>query len=139
VESTIKSDVPTIGSASGKVLIVDDNVDSSQMLALLLEAHGLEVSMVFRGKDAAHAVREHAPEVILLDIGLPDIPGDELAIELRASGETDAILVAVTGYSDDEAKRRIQAAGFDEHLVKPVTAQQILEVLGRLRTKRVAR
>jgi signal transduction histidine kinase/CheY-like chemotaxis protein len=117
-----------------RVLVVDDNADAAQMLATLLEAHGHEVSVEYDGTTGyARALRER-PEVMLLDIGLPDIDGHELARRLRASRETaGATLVALTGYGQSDDRERAREAGFDRHLVKPADLSELLRILTQVR------
>jgi signal transduction histidine kinase/CheY-like chemotaxis protein len=117
-----------------RVLVVDDNADAAQMLATLLEAHGHAVSVEYDGTGGlARALRER-PEVMLLDIGLPDMDGHELARRLRASPDTaGAILVALTGYGQSEDRERARAAGFDRHLVKPADLPELLRILAEVR------
>ncbi|MGI4721637.1 MAG: ATP-binding protein [Janthinobacterium lividum] len=117
-----------------RVLVVDDNADAAQMLATLLEAHGHAVSVEYDGTGGlARAVRER-PEVMLLDIGLPDIDGHELARRLRASPETaQATLVALTGYGQSDDRERAYEAGFDRHLVKPADLSELLRILAAVR------
>ncbi|MEX5747216.1 ATP-binding protein [Massilia sp. X63] len=117
-----------------RVLVVDDNADAAQMLATLLEAHGHVVSVEFDGTSGlARALRER-PEVMLLDIGLPDMDGHELARRLRASSETrGALLIALTGYGQSEDRERASAAGFDRHLVKPADLSELLRILAEVR------
>lgn len=117
-----------------RVLVVDDNADAAQMLATLLEAHGHQVSVEYDGTTGyARALRER-PEVMLLDIGLPDIDGHELARRLRAARETaDATLVALTGYGQSDDRDRAYEAGFDRHLVKPADLSELLRILAQVR------
>ncbi|RZJ85280.1 MAG: response regulator [Massilia sp.] len=117
-----------------RVLVVDDNADAAQMLATLLEAHGHVVSVEYDGTGGlARALRER-PEVMLLDIGLPDMDGHELARRLRASSDTaDAVLIALTGYGQSEDRERTRQAGFDRHLVKPADLSELLRILAEVR------
>jgi signal transduction histidine kinase/CheY-like chemotaxis protein len=117
-----------------RVLVVDDNADAAQMLATLLEAHGHAVSVEYDGTGGyARALRER-PEVMLLDIGLPDLDGHELARRLRATPETaGAILVALTGYGQSDDRERAREAGFDRHLVKPADLAELLRILAQVR------
>ncbi len=117
-----------------RVLVVDDNADAAQMLATLLEAHGHAVSVEYDGTSGlARALRER-PEVMLLDIGLPDMDGHELARRLRASADTaGALLIALTGYGQSEDRERTRAAGFDRHLVKPADLSELLRILAAVR------
>ncbi|MCA1245127.1 PAS domain-containing protein [Massilia sp. MS-15] len=117
-----------------RVLVVDDNADAAQMLATLLEAHGHAVSVEYDGTTGlARALREQ-PEVMLLDIGLPDMDGHELARRLRAAPDTaGACLIALTGYGQNEDRERAREAGFDRHLVKPADLSELLHILATVR------
>jgi PAS domain S-box-containing protein len=122
------------GTAPGarRVLVVDDNRDAAESLAMLLRATGHEVRTAHAGPAALEAARAHRPEVVLLDIGLPGLDGYEVARRLRAEpGFKGALLVALTGYGQDEDRRRSQAAGFDLHLVKPVDLATLQDALSR--------
>jgi CheY-like chemotaxis protein len=113
-----------------RILVVDDNEDAADTLAMLLEASGHEVLVEHSsGRALARAV-EAAPQVCLLDIGLPDMDGAELARRLRAMPETaGALLVAVTGYGQESDRARTRDAGFDHHLVKPIDLDRLQAVL----------
>jgi CheY-like chemotaxis protein len=127
-------------SAKRRVLVVDDNVDAANTMALLLRLAGHDVRTAHDGPSAIDAARTHPPEVILLDIGLPGMDGYEVARRLRASPTLDGcVLVALTGYGQEEDRRRSWAAGFDHHLVKPVEPQSLTELLAECtRSKRPA-
>jgi len=122
-----------LGAVQGgalRIMVVDDNVDAAATLAMLLEATGHDVMVEHEPRRALARAREQAPEVCLLDIGLPDMDGNELARHLRAQPETArAMLVAVTGYGQDSDRRRALEAGFDHHLVKPIDLQALEELL----------
>jgi len=103
-----------------RVLVVDDNVDAAEMLATLLEIGGHHVRMAHDGAGAIAAAGELLPEVVFLDIGLPDISGYEAAAALRGTaGMEDAMLVALTGWGTAQDRQRALQAGFDHHLTKP--------------------
>jgi PAS domain S-box-containing protein len=113
-----------------RILVVDDNEDAADTLAMLLEASGHEVLVEHSSRQALARAHETAPQVCLLDIGLPDMDGAELARRLRALPETaDALLVAVTGYGQESDRARTRDAGFDHHLVKPIDLDKLNEVL----------
>ncbi|WP_229422982.1 ATP-binding protein [Telluria aromaticivorans] len=117
-----------------RVLVVDDNVDAAETLGLLLEAHGHEVAVEHDSLRALERARGMAPDVCLLDIGLPDIDGRELARRLRARPETaGAVLVAVTGYGQQQDRIDALAAGFQHHLVKPVDMEALARLLDGVR------
>ena len=111
-----------------RVLIVDDDMDSAELLVQLLEMRGHEVRSVHSASGAVAEAALFLPQVAILDVGLPDMSGYELAKLLRSGeGMADCKLIAVTGYSGDAAIARGKMAGFDLHLVKPVD----LETLAR--------
>ena len=102
---------------------------------MILKLEGHEVQVTHDGGLAIEAVRRFRPEVVLMDIGLPGMDGYEVARRLRGDAELGAgiaLLVAVTGYAEDEARRRSQEAGFDHHLVKPVDPDGVLALLASL-------
>jgi CheY-like chemotaxis protein len=111
-------------------MVVDDNQDAAQMLAMLLEVQGHAVSVEYDGRGALQRARRELPQVMLLDIGLPDTDGYALARQLRAIPELQgATLVALTGYGQNEDRRLAEEAGFDHHLVKPADLAQVGEIL----------
>lgn len=113
-----------------RVLVVDDNVDAATMLGMLLETSGHAVFVEHGARAALETARVERPQVCLLDIGLPEIDGNELAQRLRAQAETtDSVLVAVTGYGQEKDREQSLAAGFDYHLVKPVDSDQLAALL----------
>jgi len=110
-----------------RVLVVEDNRDSAESLRLLLEAFGNEVAVAHSGPEGLAAAKAMRPDVVLCDIGLPGLDGFGVAAALRQSPETAAArLIAVTGYGDEEDRRRSREAGFDVHLVKPVEPERLL-------------
>jgi PAS domain S-box-containing protein len=115
--------------APRRILIVDDNVDSAESLALLLNLNGHDVHTAGDGPSALLAAQAHRPEVILLDIGLPRMDGYEVARRLRQDFPP-MILIAMTGYGQDDDRRKARAAGFDHHLVKPVDPNELVSLFG---------
>nr|WP_314631248.1 ATP-binding protein [uncultured Noviherbaspirillum sp.] len=116
-----------------RIMVVDDNVDAASMLVMLLEAGGHEVSMEHGSRRALERARIEAPQVCLLDIGLPEMDGNKLAHALRSMPETaTAVLIAVTGYGQESDRRRTLAAGFDHHLVKPVDTRKLAGILDKV-------
>jgi CheY-like chemotaxis protein len=104
-----------------RVLVVDDNIDAAESLARLLRLHGHEVRLAFNGVSALEVARVFRCEAVVLDIGLPGMDGYEVARRLRADPETrDALLIAASGYGQEEDRQMSQEAGFTHHLVKPV-------------------
>ncbi|RYE85849.1 MAG: response regulator, partial [Hyphomicrobiales bacterium] len=113
-----------------RMLVVDDNVDAAHMLAMLLEAKGHEAMVEHTAKRALERARTDLPDVCLLDIGLPDLDGNDLARQLRAQPETaQSIMIAITGYGQEQDRKRTAESGFDHHLVKPVNMEQLLRWL----------
>src|SRR5690606_19446992 len=108
---------PSIGS---RVLVVDDNIDAADLLAMVLRASHHDVVVAHTGPDALEALGEvETIEYALVDLGLPGMDGFELARRLRAS-QPGVVLVAVTGYGDAASRRLAAEAGFDHYLLKPV-------------------
>jgi CheY-like chemotaxis protein len=113
-----------------RILIVDDNVDAADSIAMLLGMEGHETRAVNTARAALLAVPDFRPEVVLLDIGLPEMDGYEVARRLRSQGGQHRMrLVAVTGYGQPADRRRAHAAGFDEHMVKPVEPTALQDFL----------
>lgn len=114
-----------------RILIVDDSADSADSMAELLTVLGHEARPVYTGLQALDAVRAFAPDVVLLDLEMPDMSGYEVLEALRAAGSTGAALrvFALTGRSSPEDRRRTGVAGFDAHLVKPLTVEALCKAL----------
>jgi PAS domain S-box-containing protein len=109
-----------------RILIVDDNLDAANTLAMVLRMDGHEVDSVHDGLQVVAKAREFRPQVILLDLGLPGLSGLEVARQLRASTDLNGVtLIALTGYGQEEDRRLTHATGFDHHMVKPVDLEQI--------------
>jgi len=122
-----------VTGAKLRVLVVDDNIDAAQTLQLLLDASGHEVLVAHTALEALEIAQRSAPELCLLDIGLPDISGNDLARGLRALPQTaQATLVAVTGYGSREDRELANAAGFDHYFVKPVDVEALLKLIAGL-------
>jgi PAS domain S-box-containing protein len=128
------------GEAHGgpvRVLVVDDNADVAEGLMMLLELLGHRVRVAHDGLAALEAVRANAPDLMLVDIGLPGMDGYEVARNVRQDSRLKGVvLVALTGYGRDEDKRKAIEAGFDDHLVKPLTAETFQKLLGRLEPRK---
>jgi PAS domain S-box-containing protein len=116
-----------------RILIVDDNRDSADSLAMLLEITGNKTFVAHDGDEAIAAVEKHRPEVVLLDIGLPKLSGHEVCRRVREQPwGKDIVVVALTGWGQEEDRRKSQEAGFNGHLVKPVNYDELLELLSSL-------
>lgn len=137
IPTSLPADVPSASPTSvlraeaKRILVVDDNKDAAQALALMLTIEGHHVLEASDGPSAIEAARVFRPQLVLLDIGLPGMDGFEVAKRLRQCPETrGAVLVAVTGYAEPEILRRSREAGFSRHLVKPVEMAELLELVG---------
>jgi PAS domain S-box-containing protein len=112
-----------------RVLVVDDNRDSADTMAGLLQALGHDGLAVYDGSAALEAVREFEPRIILLDLNMPGLDGYAVAQQLRRSGSTRLFIGAMTGYGQEADRQRTLEAGFDAHLTKPVGVEQLLELI----------
>jgi PAS domain S-box-containing protein len=125
---------PDHGPRGRRVLVVDDNSDSAETMVILLQIWGHDVHVATDGPTALAVAAERRPEVVLLDIGLPGMNGYDVARRLREiPGMEHVVLVAMTGYGQEEDRRRSWEAGFTRHLVKPIASEILKEVLGDLR------
>jgi len=113
-----------------RCLLIEDHVDAAESLAMLLQLIGHEVEVAFDGADGLAKARNQHPEVVLCDIGLPGMDGYAVARALRAAPETSsAFLIALTGYGQDDDRRRALEAGFDAHLTKPANLEELRRLL----------
>jgi CheY-like chemotaxis protein len=114
-----------------RVLIADDNRDAADSLAMLLEVVGHSVEVVNDGQQALASIEALRPEVALLDIGMPEVDGYEVARRVRLDSRfKKMLLIAVTGWGQESDKARAAAAGFDLHFTKPIEPQMLIEMLG---------
>jgi nitrogen-specific signal transduction histidine kinase len=124
---------PDAAPGTRRVLVVDDNDDSAETMATLVGLWGHDVRTAHDAASALRGAVEHQPELVLLDIGLPHVSGYEVAVQLRAlPGLERVVLIAMTGYGQEEDRRRTQAAGFAHHLTKPVRPETLKEILASL-------
>lgn len=124
---------PARAAPKRRILVVDDNVDAAESLALLLRLEGHDVWVAHDGPAALTAVNANAPDIVFLDIGMPVMNGYEVAQRLRQRpGVNNVLLVAMTGWGQEEDRRRSQEAGFDRHLVKPVEPEALQQLLAAL-------
>lgn len=127
-----ESPADTVAKPSGqvRVLVVDDNHDVALTLAALVRYSGHEVRTAHDGPAAIEAARSYLPQLVLIDIGLPGMDGYEVARALRGQlGLDDAVLAALTGYGQEEDRRRSEEAGFDRHIVKPIRNETLASLL----------
>ena len=121
------------------MLIADDLPDAARSLAMLFEMYGADVRISFDGAQTLRAAEDFRPEIVLMDISMPGMSGYETARAIRGTPWGHAmILVALTGWGRTRDLEDARAAGFDDHLLKPVDPERLLEVISRLRERRGA-
>ena len=112
-----------------RVLVVDDNQDAADSLAMLLQARGDVVVTAYDGEQALEAEAGFDPGIVLLDIGLPRLSGYDVARAIRARRGNAVLIVAITGWGQEEDRQRSRDAGFDHHFTKPVDIERLLDTL----------
>jgi CheY-like chemotaxis protein len=125
------SNNPATPTETRRILVADDNQDGAETMRMLLRLSGHEVHVAHSGSEAFELAKRVRPEIAVLDIGMPDLSGYEVAQRIRheAWGE-DITLIAVTGWGQSEDKRRALASGFNHHLTKPVDPAQLERLFG---------
>ncbi len=117
----------------GRILVADDNRDAAESLALVLRFSGYEVSIAFNGTEALEVGQRDRPRAAIIDIGMPGMSGHEVARRMRLEAwGRNAVLIALTGWGQEQDKQAAKAAGFDEHLTKPVDPDDVERVLDEL-------
>lgn len=117
-------------SACKRVLLVDDNVDALSLMHLLLTSLGFNVEMANNGREGLRLAETFLPQVVFLDLGMPEMSGYDVAIALRKMPSLEGLLlIALTGWNDEKTRSAVFAAGFDHHLVKPSKLEEILSIL----------
>jgi len=129
------SAVPEAGPLQRRVLVVDDNEDAADSLAMLLSAYGDAVRIAYDGEQAIELDGAFLPDVVLLDIGLPKISGYDVARHIRATRGPEPLVVAITGWGQQEDRDRARDAGFDHHFTKPVDLDRLMELVDRERPR----
>ncbi len=116
-----------------RLMVVDDNRDAAESMSMLLEMWGHAVAYAYDGPTALETAQQWQPEAVFLDIGLPGMDGYEVAERLRALPQAKgAVLIAITGYGQEDDRRRSQQAGIDHHLVKPVAPDALRTLIESL-------
>jgi CheY-like chemotaxis protein len=114
-----------------QILLVDDQADAIDALAMLLELDGHEVRTAYSGAGALAIVDNFIPDLALIDVSMPDMSGMDLARLLRQNGAlAKTRLIALTGYTDEAARQKATAAGFDAHVAQPLSAEQLASIIG---------
>jgi CheY-like chemotaxis protein len=130
------TDRPTHRSRTVKlkrvILVVDDNEAAADSLSKLLTLRGHHVSVAYNGLDAVYKAREQQPDIVVLDIGLPDIDGYEVIRILKSDKQCSSAIIALTGFGQDEDKQRAKEAGFQHHLTKPVSLKELERVFRKV-------
>ena len=130
------SGLKPVATAPRRILIVDDNQDSADSLAILLKLTGHEIHIAHDGLEAVEEAATFQPHTILLDIGLPRLNGYEAARRIREQPRHEGVtLVALTGWGQEEDRRRSEEAGFDGHMIKPVDFAALTKLLAELDAK----
>jgi CheY-like chemotaxis protein len=124
---------PAAEPARHRILVVDDNRDAADSLAMLLSIMGNEVHTAHDGLEAVRAADVFRPDVVLLDIGLPKLNGYEAGRRIREQQGTVVVLIALTGWGQEEDRRRSKEAGFDHHMTKPVEFEALQKLLADLK------
>ena len=112
-----------------RVLVVDDNADAADSLAMLLQVRGEQVRVAYDGEEALGAEDDFRPDVVLLDIGMPKLSGYEVARRIRDRRGAGVLIVAITGWGQEEDRLRAREAGFDHHFTKPVDYAVLLDLI----------
>jgi CheY-like chemotaxis protein len=125
-----KPEEPAALESALRILIVDDNRDSAESLAMMLHMLGHEIRVAHDGKQGADAAEDFRPAVVLLDIGLPSMNGYEVCRHIRSQPwGSEMIVVALTGWGQEEDRRKSSEAGFDHHIVKPINPRELMTIL----------
>lgn len=121
-----------VGDPPRRVLVVDDNQDAADSLAMLLTTHGDDVRVAYDGEQACAVDSDFRPRVVLLDIGLPKVSGYDVARRIREARNGERVtIVAITGWGQEDDRLRARDAGFDHHFTKPVNFELLIEALDR--------
>lgn len=114
-----------------RILVLDDNVDAADSLAMLLQVRGADVRIANDGLEAVAIAGEFKPDIVLLDIGTPKLSGYDVARQIREARGASVLIVAITGWGQEEDRQRARDAGFDHHFTKPVDFDTLLDLIDR--------
>ena len=114
-----------------RILVVDDNADAAESLGMLLEVRGDEVRVAYDGLEALDVEAQFHPAVVLLDIGMPKLSGYDVAKRIRQARGNAVLIVAITGWGQEDDRQRARDAGFNHHFTKPVDFEMLLELIDR--------
>src|SRR6185369_10182003 len=129
-----------VAATGRRILVVDDNIDSAESLAMLLEMSGNQTETAHDGLEAIEKTVQYRPDVVLLDIGLPTMNGYDTCRAIRGLAPGgDIFIVAMTGWGQEEDRRKSKDAGFDAHLVKPVEYGELINLLDTQKAAAVRR
>ena len=127
-------------AARCKVLVVDDNLDAAESLAILMKLAGHEVRMAFDGIEAVKTAETFLPHIVFLDLGLPKLIGSEAARHIRQQPWSKGmVLVALTGWGHEKDRRTSREVGFDDHVVKPASLEDLTKIINRLPVQTMGR
>ena len=121
-----------------RILVVDDNADAAESLGMLLEVRGDEVRIAYDGLEALDAEADFRPEVVLLDIGMPKLSGYDVAKRIRQARGNAVLMIAITGWGQEDDRQRARDAGFNHHFTKPVDFETLLELIDREAPRKAA-
>jgi CheY-like chemotaxis protein len=127
---------PTTGIAGQRILVVDDNQDFAASLGTILRARGHQVRVENSGAEGFRAAQDFRPDLVFLDIGLPDMSGNEVAHQIRRV-HSGVLLVAISGWGQETDKQTAARAGFDSYIVKPLDPSQLDAIIARAAQARV--
>jgi DNA-binding response OmpR family regulator len=114
---------------SRRILVVDDNADAADSLGMLLQVRGDEVRIAYDGLEALELAGAFNPEIVLLDIGMPKISGYDVARRLRESRGNSVFIIAISGWGQEDDRKRARDSGFDHHFTKPVDFEALLALI----------
>jgi CheY-like chemotaxis protein len=131
-EVSVADSTPQLRDGIARILVVDDNRDAADSLGMVLRVMGAEVEVVYDGPTAIAAILRFRPKAVLLDLGMPEMDGLEVGTRIRCTAPDCSMrVIALTGWGSPAMRRRSEAAGFDDHWVKPVAPEQLQYLVSR--------